>query len=327
MKNLLNSVLCLGVFTFSISHVSLANKGNIVVVDGSSTVFPVFEAIAEEFGKTDKSIRVTVGTSGTGGGFKKFCLGETDISTASRPIKKSEIDICKKNGVNFVELPVAFDGLTVVVSKGNKFIDCLKTSELKSLWEQDSKITNWNQLRPEFPNKPVQLFGPGADSGTFDYFTEVINGKEDSSRKDFTASEDDNMLVRGVQSNVNALGYFGFAYYLDNQKSLKALKIDSGAGCVEPSVTTIQDGSYKPLSRPLFMYVSTKSIVRPEVEKLVTWTFEHANEVVNSVGYIALTTNLAQLSNARFKNKVLGSVFETTHGTQINLEKAYSQKK
>ncbi len=298
-----------------------------ITVDGSSTVFPILEAIAEEYGKTSKNTRVTVGTSGTGGGFKKFCAGETDISNSSRSIKESEIALCKKNKVDFVELPIAFDGITLVVSRGNKFLDCLTTQELKSIWEPESQISNWNQVRPSFPAKPLRLFGPGADSGTFDYFTEVINGKEDASRKDFTASEDDNVLVRGVQSSAEAMGYFGYAYYLANQKALKALKIDSGQGCVEATVESIRNRTYSPLSRPLFIYVSAKSLERPAVASFLSWTFNHSSEVVESVGYIPLPETLSKIAEKRVQSKILGSVFKGHHSLGQNLEKLFSLNK
>lgn len=303
-------------------------NSSMITIDGSSTVFPIMEAVAEEFGKENPSIRVTVGTSGTGGGFKKFCAGETDISNASRPIKSTEMEACKKNGIDFVELPVAYDGITVVVSQKNKDLDCLTTAELKKLWEPNSTITTWNQLRPEFQKSPVKLFGPGADSGTFDYFTEAVNGKEDVIRKDFTPSEDDNVLVKGVFSSTNALGYFGIAYFEANKTKLKAVKIDNGQGCIAPNNETIQTGTYAPLSRPLFIYVSVKSLKKPEVEKFANWSLTKAAPLVNSVGYVALNPSVYTLALGRLKTRTLNSVF-TAANKELgqNLEALYKPQK
>src|SRR5512134_630002 len=239
-------------------------------IDGSSTVFPVTEAVAEDFQKAKKQqVKVTVGISGTGGGFKKFCRAETDISNASRPILKSEMADCQKAGVEYIELPVAFDALTVVVNPKNAFIKQLTVAEMRKIWEPSAqgKVTRWSQVNPQWPDQPMKLFGPGADSGTFDYFTEAVVGKSKSSRGDFTASEDDNVLVQGVANDRNALGYFGFAYYIENQKKLKAVAIDGGKGPVLPSAKSVEDGTYQPLSRPIFIYVSKKSLdSKPEVK-------------------------------------------------------------
>src|SRR5687767_11046153 len=232
--------------------VALNTLTGTVTVDGSSTVFPVSEAMAEEFQKaTGGKVRVTVGISGTGGGFKKFCAGETDVQDASRPIQKAEMDQCKASGVEFVELPVAFDGLSVMVSPRNTFVDCMKVSELKKMWEPEAQgtITKWNQIRPDWPNQDIRLFGAGADSGTFDYFTDAINGKEKASRGDFTASEDDNVLVQGISNDPDALGYFGYAYYHENADKLKLVAVDheKGSGPILPSPDTIRSGTYTPL--------------------------------------------------------------------------------
>ncbi|MGH7544864.1 MAG: PstS family phosphate ABC transporter substrate-binding protein [Gemmatimonadota bacterium] len=265
-----------------------------VQVDGSSTVYPITEAVAEEFLKQAGNVRVTVGISGTGGGFKRFCAGETDISDASRPIKPSEAEACAQNGVEFVELPVAYDGLSVLANPRNAFCDCLTVAELKRIWEPGSTVRRWSDVRPEWPNEEIHLYGPGTDSGTFDYFTEAIVGKEDASRPDFTASEDDNVLVQGVEGDASALGYFGYAYYIRNEARLKLVGVDDGSGCVKPSPPTIEDGTYAPLSRPIFIYVSRRSLVRPEVAAFVRFYMEHAPELVPQVGYIALAESRYQ---------------------------------
>ena len=260
-----------------------------ITADGSSTVYPITEAIAEEFTKEQGGgVRVTVGESGTGGGFKRFCAGETDISNASRPIKDSEKDLCTQNGVAFVEMHVASDGLSVVVNPANSFVQCLKVEELKKLWEPGSKISRWSQVRAGFPNDEIKLYGPGTASGTFDYFTEAIMGKEDQSRADYTASEDDNVLVQGVAGDKGALGYFGYAYYSENKEKLKLVDIDSGAGCVTATPETIKGGTYKPLSRPLLIYVSQKAMARPEVQSFLRFFNENAAELIPQVGYVPL---------------------------------------
>ena len=254
-------------------------KAQIIQIDGSSTVFPITEAVAEEFQKAKKGkIKVTVGIAGTGGGFKKFCRGETDISDASRPILKQEMEACKGAGVEYFELPIAYDALTVIVNPKNDWVKALTVPDLKKMWEPSAqgKVTNWNQVRSEWPNAPLKLFGPGADSGTFDYFTEAIVGKAKSSRGDFTASEDDNVLVQGIINDRNALGYFGFSYYVENQNKLKAVPIDTGKGPVSPSPKTVEDGTYQPLSRPIFIYVSKKAMDKPEVKEFVEFYLKNA---------------------------------------------------
>ncbi len=267
-------------------------KAQVIQIDGSSTVFPVTEAVAEEFQKSKKGkIKVTVGIAGTGGGFKKFCRGETDISDASRPILKSEMDICKQSNVQFFELPIAYDALTVIVNPKNDWVKALTVPDLKKMWEPGAqgKITSWNQIRSEWPNSPLKLFGPGADSGTFDYFTEAVVGKAKSSRGDFTASEDDNVLVQGVANDRNALGYFGFAYYIENQGKLKAAAIDGGKGAVLPSAKTVEDGTYQPLSRPIFIYVSKKSYdSKPEVKEFVEYYLKQGPQLIRQVKYVPL---------------------------------------
>lgn len=290
-------------------------QGALVKVDGSSTVYPVTEAVAEEFQKAEKNaIRVTVGISGTGGGFKKFCRGEIDISDASRPILKSEMEDCAKQGITYYELPIAFDALTVVVNPQNKFLDKgITVEQLKKMWEPGAqgKITHWNQVDPSWPNAPLKLFGAGADSGTFDYFTEAVVGKSKSSRGDFTASEDDNVLVQGVSRDANALGYFGYAYYAENQAKLKAVPIIDKAGkpAVLPSMNTVIDGTYQPLSRPIFIYVSAKGFERPEVKKFVEYYLTHGAKLAREVKYVPLPDKAYAMNREHLAKNKKGTVF------------------
>jgi phosphate transport system substrate-binding protein len=256
--------------------------------DGSSTVFPITQAVAEEFRRESSGVKINVGISGTGGGFKKFCAGETDIQDASRLIKSSEKQQCAKNGVEYAELKVAIDGLSVMVNPGNTFAECLTVAELKKIWEPGSKVRTWNQVRGTFPSSTIKLYGAGTDSGTFDYFTGAIVGEEGKSRSDYTASEDDNVLVQGIAGDKNALGYFGFAYYEENTAKLKLVGIDGGGGCVKPSRDTINGGTYKPLSRPLFVYVAKKSAARPEVKAFMDFYLDEGAGLVADVGYIEL---------------------------------------
>ncbi|RJQ40385.1 MAG: PstS family phosphate ABC transporter substrate-binding protein [Dehalococcoidia bacterium] len=271
-----------------------------VEIDGSSTVYPITEAVAEEFRKVYPGVRINVGISGTGGGFKRFVVGETQISDASRPIKDSEAAEAAKNGIEYIEMPVAFDGLSVMVNPQNTWVTSMTVAELKKLWEPDSTIKRWNQIRSEWPDQPINLYGPGTDSGTFDYFTEVIVGKAQSSRPDFTASEDDNVLVRGIAGDLNSLGYFGYAYYVENTDKLKLVAIDPGSGPVLPSEQTINDGTYAPLSRPIFIYINKSAIARPEVKEFVRFYMTEGPALVSEVGYIQLparfyTENLAKI--------------------------------
>jgi phosphate transport system substrate-binding protein len=263
-----------------------------VIVDGSSTVAPLTSAAGELFKEEESAVNVSVGTSGTGGGFEKFCQGQTDISNASRPIKDDEEKPkCDSAGVAYTELRVATDALTVVASKDNTFLTCLTTAELKTLWapEAEKKVTTWNQVNPKFPNQPIELFGPGTDSGTFDYFTDEINGEEGASRSDYNASEDDNVVVQGVSGSPNALGYFGYTYFEENADKLKAIQVDSGAGCVTPSSTSAQDGSYTPLARPLFVYVSNKAYTsKPQVKAFVDWYAANDATVAKAAKFIEL---------------------------------------
>jgi phosphate transport system substrate-binding protein len=287
-----------------------------VTVDGSSTVFPVSEAAAEEFQKANRGIKVTVALSGTGGGFKKFGRGDIDISDASRPIMAKEIEECKKNDIDFIELPVCFDALTVVVNKENDFVDHLTVDELKMMWSKESKdkITKWSDIRKSWPKEKFILFGPGTDSGTFDYFTEAINGKAGNSRDDYTASEDDNVLVTGVAKNKYALGYFGFAYYAPNKDKLKAIPIQWSKGKVkepvEPSSEGIIQGTYAPLSRPLFIYVNKKAATdRAEVKKFVEFYLENAAALARRKKYVPLPEKVYEVVRERFKEMKTGTAF------------------
>jgi phosphate transport system substrate-binding protein len=258
-----------------------------IEIDGSSTVYPITEAVAEEFGaETGGSVRVMVGFSGTGGGFRRFCNGETEISNASRHIRQSEADLCAQNGIEFIEMQVAIDGLAVVVNPQNEFVQCLTVAELRRMWEPGSQVANWSQVRDGFPNQPLRLYGPGTNSGTFDYWTEAVMGQERASRTDFTASEDDNVLVQGVEGDRNALGYFGYAYYHENQGRLRPVAVDNGQGCILPTPETVVSGEYAPLSRPLFIYVRRDALQRPEVAEFIRFYMEHAPQLVGEVGYV-----------------------------------------
>ncbi|MEB3278979.1 MAG: PstS family phosphate ABC transporter substrate-binding protein [Lyngbya sp.] len=272
-----------------------------IKIDGSSTVYPITEAVAEEFQKAKQgSARVTVGISGTGGGFKKFCAGQTDISNASRPIKDSEAQACKSAGINYIELPVAYDAITVVVHPSNP-LTSITPAELKKMWEPaaQGKIMKWNQVNSSWPDKPLKLYGPGADSGTFDYFTEEINGKSQASRTDYTPSEDDNVLVQGVSRDQGALGYFGYAYYENNKGKLKSLAING----VKPSLETVNNGSYKPLSRPIFIYVSTNALKRPEVKAFVEYYLQNSATLSKEVGYVPLPSQMQQQAMSRLRGQ------------------------
>ena len=316
--NIINSLKLLGItiaaaFAFGLSA---AAQAQIVKVDGSSTVFPITEAVAEDFQKSKKGkIKVTVGISGTGGGFKKFCRGETDISNASRPILKKEMDDCKAAGITYLEMPVAYDALTVVVNPKNTFVKSLSVAELKKMWEPaaQGKITNWNQINPAFPSAPLKLFGAGADSGTFDYFTEAITGKSKSSRGDFTASEDDNVLVQGVSRDLNAIGFFGYAYYVENRDKLKSVPIvdKPGGKAVEPSIENVLNGSYQPLARPIFIYVNAAALKKPEVREFVEFYNKHGESLAREVKYVPLPAkayayNLDSVGKMRLGTKFNG---------------------
>ncbi len=283
-------------------------KGN-VRIDGSSTVFPITEAVAEEYRAAQPKVRVTIGISGTGGGFKKFYAGETDINDASRPIKSKEIDKAAENGIDFIELPVAFDGISVVVNPENDWVDSLTPDELHRLWMPESTVKTWQDLRPEWPAEEIKLYGPGVDSGTFDYFTEAINGKSQVCRADFTASEDDNVLVLGVAGDKNALGFFGFAYYLENKDQLKVVPIDNGDGPVAPSMESINGGTYAPLSRAVFIYVAKSAAERAEVRNFVDFYLTNAPALVAEVGYVPLPDALYTAGKDRMAKGVTGTVY------------------
>jgi phosphate transport system substrate-binding protein len=265
--------------------------------DGSSTVAPFTTLAAERFRNENPDVRISVGVSGTGGGFERFCRGETDLSNASRPIKDEEKAACRRNGVEYLELHVANDALSVVVNRENDWADCLSVAQLRTIWRPGSRVDNWNEVDGDFPDEELRLFGPGTDSGTFDYFTDEINGEEGASRTDYSATEDDNVVVRGVTGEQGGLGYFGFSYYEQNRERLKALEIDGGDGCVAPSVETVQNGSYKPLSRPLFIYVKQKSFDRFEVEAFVDFLLTNQAQIARGALFVPLTG--AQLQKAR----------------------------
>ena len=290
-----------------------ASAQSVIKIDGSSTVFPIAEAVAEEFQISKKGkVRVTVGIAGTGGGFKRFCRGETDISNASRPILKEEMQACAAAGIKYMELPVAFDALTVVVNPQNNWVKSLTPADLKKMWEPSAqqRVTKWNQVRADFPAQPLMLFGPGADSGTFDYFTEAVNGKAKASRGDYTASEDDNVLVQGVENNKNAIGYFGYAYYIAHKDKMRAVPIVNPKGKeVSPSIEAVNDGSYAPLSRPLFIYVRDTAAARAEVKEFIQFYLTDGADLTKEVGYVPLPAEAYKLALKHFSERKLGTVF------------------
>ncbi len=313
VKKLILLMIAMLVLAMANSTKAIAEE-KIIKIDGSSTVYPVTEAVGEEFQKFKKgAIKVTVGISGTGGGFKKFCRGETDISNASRPILKSEMELCQQNGIEYIELPVAYDGLAVMVNPKNNWVDKMTVEELKKIWEPaaQGKITRWNQIRPEWPDAPLKLFGAGVDSGTFDYFTEAIVGKAKSSRGDYTSSEDDNVLVQGIAGDKYSLGYFGVAYYEENKDKLKLVPIvnPKTGKAVIPTMENVMDGSYQPLSRPIFIYVNFKSAERPEVKEFVEFYLKNAAKLVKEVKYIPLPAKAYELALERFSKRKKGTMF------------------
>jgi phosphate transport system substrate-binding protein len=322
MKRLKRTLLALALGQLAAGAV-LA-QSSVVKIDGSSTVYPITEAVAEEFQKAEKNaIKVTVGISGTGGGFKKFCRGETDISNASRPILRKEMEACAAAGIKYFELPVAFDALTVVVHPKNPFLKQITVDELKKMWEPaaQGKVTRWNQVNPAWPDAPVKLFGAGSDSGTFDYFTEAVVGKAKSSRGDYTASEDDNVLVQGVAQDIHALGYFGFAYYAENTARLKAVPIVNPKGkAVAPSMENVIDGTYQPLSRPIFIYVAEKAYARPEVKKFVEFYMKQGARLAQEVKYVPLPEKAYTANIEHLKKGKLGTVFGGSAEVGITIE-------
>lgn len=318
---------CAGAGVLMASFAPSAMAVDTVQIDGSSTVFPISEAAAEEFQKDLRGkYRVTVGVSGSGGGFKKFCRGDTDISNASRPIKPSERELCKDNGVEFIELPIAMDALTVVVNPDNDWVQCMTVEELKSAWEPNAqgKVNSWNQINSSYPDKPLKLFGPGTDSGTYDYFTEAVVGDGGSSRGDFQASEDDNILVQGVANNENALGFFGLAYYEENRDKLKAVSIKNPetGECVEPSVANTKAGTYVPLSRPLFIYVSKAAAGKEHVQKFIEYQLAvpRAPQLVKEVGYVPLPDSAYKMAMDVFEKRQLGTAFASGAKVGVSIE-------
>jgi len=282
-------------------------------IDGSSTVFPISEAMVEDWGDSiGGSARLVIGISGTGGGFKKFCAGDIDINDASRPIKASEVEKCADEGVEFIELPVAIDGLTVGVNPDNDFVECVTVDELHTMWqpEAEGEINSWNQVRDEWPDENLRLYGPGVDSGTFDYFTETVNGEAQASRGDFTSSERDNVLVQGIAGDKGSLGYFGYSYFVENQDKLKMVGVDAGAGCVYPTDETINDGSYSPLSRPLFIYVSKESWAKQDVKDFVSYyvSYERA-DLLKELGFVPFPEVVHDLVLDRFQRGLTGTIF------------------
>lgn len=322
---LITSLIALAVF-FMTTHALAQSSAATVKIDGSSTVFPIAEAVAEEFQKSTKT-RVTVGISGTGGGFKKFCRGETDVQNASRPIQTSEMEVCKAAGIKYYEIPVAYDAMVVVVNPKNEWVKEIKVEELKKMWEPEAqgKITKWNQVNPKWPDQPLKLFGAGSDSGTFDYFTEAIVGKAKSSRGDYTASEDDNTLVQGISTDKNAIGYIPLSYYEENRSKLKALAILGGDKApvktgVLPNTDTVISGQYFPLSRPVFIYVNETSYRRPEVKEFATFLLKNGARLIPTVKYIPLPNKAYDLGLQHLSKGKLGTVFQGHSEVGIKIE-------
>jgi len=278
-----------------------AELSGTVVLDGSSTVFPVAEAMAEEFGLANPGVRVPVGLSGSGGGFKKFCAGETDISNASRPIKDSELETCRSIGIEPIEFRISWDGLTVVKNPANDWAQCMTVEELSRIWQPGSTITRWSQVRDGWPDEEIKLYGPDTDSGTFDYFTEAINGEDGASRDDYTASADDNVLVVGVAGDAGALGYFGFAYYEENTDRLGDVAVDNGNGCIAPTRETVENGTYAPLSRPMFIYTKKQALAKPVVGAFIRFWMENSKEIVPEVGYVPMADSVYADNIARLE--------------------------
>jgi phosphate transport system substrate-binding protein len=331
MKRLLSSVLALSVFGAAAAVAAVGvqpnkNLSGTIKIDGSSTVYPITEAVAEEFKKAAPKVNVTVGISGTGGGFKKFAVGETDISDASRPIKKEEHEKAVASRIEYIELPVAYDGLSFVVNPKNTWATDLTVDEIKKIFKDGSTVKTWKDVRSTWPDKAIKLYSPGTDSGTFDYFKEVVVGDKGNVRQDMSVSEDDNVLVRGVVGDEGALGFFGCAYYFENKDKLRVVPIDSGKGAITPTHDTVENGTYAPFSRPLFIYVNTKSAERPEVRGFVEFFLQNAPELVNEVGYISLPSEIYSRAKANFKAKRTGTQFidekgDKRHGPVTDLYK------
>lgn len=330
VKIVFSALSILGISLLSACGIGESPANKSIKIDGSSTVYPITQAVTEKFKSSQPgTAEVSVKFSGTSGGFREFCEGKTDISNASRPIQADEMSLCNRYGVRYIELPVAFDALTVVVNQENNWIDSITLEELKKMWEPaaEGKITNWNQIRPEFPNKPLNLFGAGQDSGTFDYFTEAVVGKSGASRKDYVASEDDNTLVQGVSQDPNALGYFGLAYYEQNPQKLKALGIDSGKGAIVPSRETVVNSQYQPLARPLFIYVNAEKAQKSRaLQEFVEYYLDNAESIVKEVGYIPLTDEHYHLATVTFFNGEVGTVFGGQSQFDVTLAELLRQK-
>lgn len=328
MKPIIKFTLALVTAIATIVIAQTTQAQTLIKADGSSTVYPITEAMAEEFQATQKNkVKVTVGIAGTGGGFKKFCRGEIDIQDASRPISKTEMEDCKKSGIQYFEIPIAYDATVIVVNNKNTFLTQITTEELKKMWEPaaTSKIKKWNQVNPAWPDAEFKLFGAGSDSGTFDYFTEAIMGKAKSSRGDYTASEDDNTIVKGVSGEKNSIGYLPMSYYMENKKNLKALAVIGGEKApvktaVLPSKETVENGTYYPLSRPLFIYVSEKSAKRPEVAEFVKFYIKNAATIVPAVKYVALPAKAYQMATEQFAKGKMGTVFASGNHVGLKIE-------
>ncbi len=291
-----------------------ASLAGVIRIDGSSTVYPITEAVAEEFGQAYPRVRVTVGISGTGGGFKRFAAAETDISDASRPIKQPEAEVAKTNSVAYIEIPIAFDGLTIVVNKANTWCSDLTLDEIKKIFIAGSAVRSWKDIRPDWPDTPLKIYAPGTDSGTFDYFKEVVAGDQAAIRSDMSVSEDDNVLVRGVEGEKGGLGFFGCAYYFENKDKLKAVAVDAGKGPILPTHQTIEDGTYAPFSRPLFIYVNAKSADRPEVKAFVEYYLAHGPQLVEEVGYVKLPAEITARALKNFQQRRQGTQFLDDRG-------------
>lgn len=316
-----SAIACMAAFCLSALTSKIAHAATVIRLDGSSTVYPISNATAEAFEKQQSDIDVEVAVSGTGGGFTRFCKGEIDIADASRSISLKEMAACKEHGIRFIEIPVAYDALTVVVNPKNEFVKSLTPAQLKKIWEPmaEGQIVSWRQVDPSFPDERLRLYGPGNNSGTFDYFTEAIVGKAKQSRTDYIASEDDYLIVRGVKRNVGAIGYFGYAYYLENQKKLKAVAIDNGKGGVLPSPESVTSSRYVPLSRPIFIYVASQAIERPEVHRFVSFYLKNAAKIVKAQHYVPLSAKVYQSNFKNIEARRFGSAFSggEAHGKQI----------